>query len=188
MKFSGREEERLKEQVFSILEKGRADWDVPHTQAVVYWIKKLIEKEGGEERILIPAAYLHDIGYSKLKNLTDYASIKQVKEHHMEIGAEIAEDILEGFDFTEAEKDEIIHLILVHDNLDQLSTHNEIILMEADSLAQIDLERVHSTFNSDDKRKYLMNFENKRASKFRTKTGKEQLSNMLPRIKKHYSI
>ena len=38
------------------------DWD--HTLRTVNWIKILIEHDGGDPKTLIPAAYLHDIGWS----------------------------------------------------------------------------------------------------------------------------
>ena len=38
------------------------DWE--HTLRVVKWLKYLIEHEGGDPDVLIPAAYLHDIGWS----------------------------------------------------------------------------------------------------------------------------
>ena len=56
-------ENLLRERVVKILEKDKSKWTTQHTLRVVYWVKKLIKEEGGNERILVPAAYLHDIGY-----------------------------------------------------------------------------------------------------------------------------
>ncbi|MCD6371325.1 MAG: hypothetical protein J7L39_01240 [Candidatus Aenigmarchaeota archaeon] len=57
----------IRKKVEEIFKKHTGGWALPHTLRTVYWMKKLIQKEGGNERILIPAAYFHDIGYVETK-------------------------------------------------------------------------------------------------------------------------
>jgi len=97
----GKIEEELKSKVVELLKRGRPNWDLPHTLATVYWMKKLIEVEGGEEKVLVSAMYLHDIGYSGLfRETADYDGIAQVGKKHQEIGALKAKEILGMLPFT----------------------------------------------------------------------------------------
>jgi HD superfamily phosphodiesterase len=68
MKLDKETEGKLKAEALKYLEKGKPGWDIPHTLASVYWMKRLIEKEGGDERILVTAMYLHDIECIQEKN------------------------------------------------------------------------------------------------------------------------
>ena len=74
-------EPEVKSIALKILEQGRGDWDVPHTLAVVYWMKKLIKKEGGDPKILVTAAYFHDIGYIDLIDWTNYDHKKNLSRY-----------------------------------------------------------------------------------------------------------
>jgi HD superfamily phosphodiesterase len=179
MKLDPELEEKLKAKAFKFLEKGTPGWDVPHTIASVYWMRRLIENEGGNEKILVTAMYLHDIGYYKLIKKEDgFDDIWSTKSTHMINGAKESEKILKELEYSKDEIKEIVHLVFVHDKLDQLSTHNEILVMEADSLAQIDTARVKPTFDKENRLKFLKNFEKKRIPRFKTKTGKEFLNKL----------
>ncbi|MBN1792976.1 HD domain-containing protein [Candidatus Woesearchaeota archaeon] len=184
-------EERLKAEVLKILEHGRPGWDVPHTLAAVHWMKELLKGEDGDERVLIPAIYLHDVGYSKVlkkEKKGSYDSVKDAKDDHMKHGVEIAKELLESFDFSDSEKEEIFHLVAVHDLLEQLSSRNEILIQEADALSQIDTERAKPTFSPEEKKRFIRTYEMRRVPCFRTKTGKHYLELMLPKIKKMYGV
>ena len=49
-----------------LLKKGKRKDFVLHTKYVVKAMKEIMAKEGGEQEILIPAAILHDIGWSQV--------------------------------------------------------------------------------------------------------------------------
>ncbi len=66
MSLDAKTEEKLKSEVLRYLEMGKPEWYIPHTLASVFWMRKLIESEGGDERILVTTMYLHDIGYYAL--------------------------------------------------------------------------------------------------------------------------
>lgn len=67
MKLDKGKEEEIKAIAIRHLKEGKPEWDVPHTLASVDWMRKLIEREGGNEKVLVTAMYLHDIGYPKLR-------------------------------------------------------------------------------------------------------------------------
>ena len=182
-------EQKLKFEVLKYLEKGRPNWDVPHTLDCVYWMKKLLRHEKGNPRILIPAIYLHDIGSAGLfnENNIDFESQQKLKKEQMKRSATLSEKILNkigGFSKEEIEK--IVHLVEVHDDLGKLKTHDELIILEADSLGQINTDKIKPiNFSKSDYLKFLDFFEKERVSRFKTKTGKEFLNKLLPRAKRY---
>jgi len=189
MKFDPKAEEQLKEIVLKILEHGRPNWDIPHTLAAVHWMKELLKKESGDERILIPAMYLHDIGYSQVDaTFTDFKSTVSASADHMRNGVIIAEPILKLLNFSEEETKEILLLVEVHDKVELITTPNEILIFEADSLAQMDTDRAVSNFNEEDRKKFLESFRQKRLNNFRTKTGKKLIKNLCEKARKFYGI
>ena len=172
-------EKRLQEIILDYFKKG--DWNHQHTLAAAYWMKKLIEKERGNDKILITCMYLHDIGYH-LKNDENLDERLKRKKMHMEVGAREAERILPIEGYTKDEIKQIAHLIRVHDKLKELNTKDEILVLEADSLAQIDHDRVSPSFNKEDFANYLDYFKKERASRFRTKTGKKFLRELMIKL------
>lgn len=160
-----------------------------HTLAAVFWMKQLINTEGGDERILVPAIYLHDIGYPEAlkQKKNDFDSHKAAKALHMEIGARIAESILKELNFSPNEIKETSHLISVHDRYDLLSTHNEQLVFEADSLSVIDREKVKPDFSKVDYQRFLEFYEKNQIPLFKTKTGKEALRKLWPIAQNYYA-
>jgi len=123
-------------------------FDVSHTLIVVGFASRLCRELGGDERIVIPAAVLHDIGYSAfssipdLEKLTTLPSIppfsEEVKLGHLVKGAELAEKTLDelGIDFSE----EIVRIVRHHerpdDSRDALDT-NHATVSDADALSRL---------------------------------------------------
>lgn len=187
MDLDARLEKKLKSKVMEYLKKGKPGWDVPHTLASVYWMRKLIEIEGGNERILITTMYLHDIGYySLLKKGYGFDKLMASKKAHMIRGAEESKKILKELGYSPSEIKQVAHLVRVHDNLDKLSTRDEILVMEADGLAQVDTTRVTPNFDKKDYLRFLDHFEKERASRFKTKTGKKFLNKLLRGAKRYF--
>jgi 23S rRNA pseudoU1915 N3-methylase RlmH len=138
MKLSKDTEQKLKTEVVKYLKKEGPSFDVPHTMAAVYWMKKLLEKEKGNEKILVPAMYLHDVGYYKL--LKDNKSLEKrikAKKRHMKRGARLAKKILKSIGgFSKDEIKEIARLVNTHDILDKERDTNEQLVFEAVKHAQ----------------------------------------------------
>ena len=151
----------------------------------VYYIRELIEREGGDERILVSVMYLHDIGYPHLQRGYNFGDSLKAKENHGEQGALLAEPILRKLGYSDSEQKEILALIRHHDNLDTLDSHSRILVMEADSLAQIDWERVVPNFDIPNCIRWLENFRKTRVPKFSTRRGKELLHPLLKKAEEY---
>jgi len=179
-------EEKLKSKALKYLAKSRPEWDIPHTLASVNWIKKLIEAEGGNEKILVSAMYLHDIGYAFLKKGETVKQTMSVKTEHMSFGGREAKKILSKLDYSSDEIEKIVHLVETHDKLDKLNSVEEIMIMEADSLAQIDIDRVKPNYTKNEYSKYIEeHFKPERIPKFKTNAGKKFLKELLVKLEKY---
>ena len=151
------------------------DWDFRHTLSAVSAMKKIVASEGGDEKVLVTVMYLHDIGYAgALKNGYTLSDRIEAKSKHLERGSELAKKILSNLDFTSEEVSKIVYLISVHDKLDDLKSRDELFVLEADSLAQID-PTVGNSFGEEEFAKYVSIFDRRRAPKFITLTGKKLL-------------
>ena len=188
MKLSFEKEQKLKNRVIPILKKGKPNWDVPHTKLAVEYMRQLIRANGGNELILISTMYLHDIGYvgllKKGHTLKDY---KKVTDKHMEVGAREAERILKELRYPKKAIDKITHLVRMHDKVKELSTKEELLVMEADTLAALNTKRVKPTYIKEDYLKYLSGVEKNRVPRFITKKGKEILTKLLGEAWSYFS-
>ena len=181
-------ENLLREKVVKILKKDKSEWTLQHTLKVVYWAKKLIREEDGSPRILIPAAYLHDIGYieADVGKREKMDKVYSKKLEHMKLGEKICRKILSEFDyyFTEDEIGRICSYVGKHDlpefeNI-KIDDHDFQLLIEADSLGGID-PSLKTTYSREDIKRYLKHFEKVRIPLFKTKTGKGYLRKIYPK-------
>ena len=177
----------LQKTIFPELEKGRPNWDKPHTQAVVQHLKTIINNSPElnlDFDVLLIAAYAHDWGYAGLfkdgKQLS-IADVNDAKSAHMTIGVKKLTKLLSNptFDFLSSErKQRATHLVKIHDKIDELTDSDELVLMEADTLGGLDIEKVKPSFDLDSNTKYMIGVKNHRFPKFITKCGKEQFEKL----------
>lgn len=148
----------LRQTILPDLEKGRKDFDRPHTEAVVFWMKTLLGLLSNPEldtQVLITAAYAHDWGYIGLfdgLNSDDLLTIRKMKPVHMERGAKKIEELVRlklSTLFSEDQITRCAHLVLVHDLVETLKDEDELLLMECDTLGMIDVNRVKPTFTKE---------------------------------------
>ncbi|HNZ86684.1 MAG TPA: HD domain-containing protein [bacterium] len=178
---------QLETEVLNILQNGRPDWDIPHTLTSVYYMKKLLKKEAGNEKILITTMYLHDIGYSWIRgDLSTRDNVKKSKLDHMKNGVIFGRPILQKLGYSEEESKKILHLVGTHDNLDGVFDSDKQLVFEADSLAQIDIKRAKSNLSKDDRIRFINGFEKKRMPRFKTKTGIKLMNKLFKKAKKFY--
>ena len=178
----------------SFLNQGRFDWDLPHTKSVVHYALELAREGNLDLLTMFTAAWFHDIGYHGLfedgKQSSDLNKIQDRKAHHMVIGAEYARQFLSKEnilpEYTEAQIQEICHLIAVHDNVEDVLTPNEIAIMEADTLGAIDISRVTPTFDFANYQKYKEGSLARRIVQFRSEKGREYLEQLLPAFYAHF--
>lgn len=175
------------------LKFGRKDWDEPHTRAVVHYAGILSGLYGLDQKVIVTAAWLHDTGYFVLfegENSDDYLTIKNNKEAHMERGAKLARTFLETPEiaeyFTDEQKERVIHLVSVHDKIEELKDMDEIVLMEADTLGAIDIGKVATTFDKESGRRYLKGLYERRVPKFRTELGIKYFASLIEPFKAQF--
>jgi len=155
-------EKKLKERVIPILEKGRPG-DVEHTMRVLDIGRYLLKHEKGDEDVVVPAIYLHDLGYSKV-NCMDFQNMMPENHErppwneknplegpppfmtakcfrqHMEHGAVLAKEILMDLDYPENLVERIVVIVAVHDYGDKVFAMNDdsaLVVFEADHLDRL---------------------------------------------------
>lgn len=170
-------ENKLIEKIASFFEKD--DWNYAHTIKTAKFMKNICKETGANEKVLVTAAYLHDIGYSKLiKKKYSLKDRIKAKKEHMKVGAKLAKPILKELNYTPEEIKEILRLIKIHDNLGELKEKNDFLIAEADSLGGI-ATKEYSNFGEDEIKKYLEIFKKKRLHLIRTKFGKNLIKKYL---------
>lgn len=185
MKLNQKIEEEIKKQACKFYEKGRPQWDIPHVICAVKWMRKLITAESGNERILIPAIYLHDIGYPKLRKGYEYDEVMEAKLSHAEIGAKNAKKILKKLNFTPEEINRIAYLIANHDKHNKITEHDRQLVFEADGLAQIDWRDCPPSFDKKNTIIWLDRHYKKRRQYMKTKTGKKAMTKLEKEAKEY---
>lgn len=130
-----------------------------HTEISMKFAYKLLEKEGGNEDIVIPAIILHDIGWKQvpqnlqLRAFGPKAIYPKLNRIHEIKGVKIAKDILEKVNYDVYRIEEILEIIEGHDSRKEAISLNDKIVKDADRLwrnskegFQIDIERFGGTF------------------------------------------
>lgn len=181
-------EKYIRESAKPLLEKSRdGDWE--HTLRVVEYGRYLLLHEEGDEEIVIPALYLHDIGWSCV-NFDDFREASPDRKRktpsllmHMKYGAGLAEEILRNGGCEPERTNTIVSIIAVHDEPDKvfaMKNASAILVVEADRLDRYGPESINR-FKAMFGENYLMGEEWKKASAylreglelwFSTKTGK----------------
>ncbi|NTU69290.1 hypothetical protein HGB13_00455 [bacterium] len=180
-------ENKIKKEAINFLRQGKEGWDIPHTLSAVKWMKVLIEKEGGDDKILIPAIYFHDTGYQQLPLDCTPEEVKKAHLGHAEKGSLIASKVLPKLnDFSDKEIIEITRLISAHDKHPALDDFNHQLVFEADGLAQIDWQNCKPTYSKKNSSKFLNeSFIPWRVKYYKTKTGKKYLDKLIMSAKKY---
>lgn len=107
-----------------------------HTLEVVAKMKEIIKREGKGGEVLLPAAYLHDIGYCAPHRDSFAGEIADPKEKikvHSQAGAGIARQILQELDCEPELIDRVAYLVQVHHRQD-IDDEQLKLLLEADTL------------------------------------------------------
>jgi HD superfamily phosphodiesterase len=181
-------ENLLRERVRPLLMRGRGgDWE--HTLRAVEYGRYLLMHEEGEEEIVIPALYLHDIGWSSV-NFDDFREASPgTKEKavslslHMKYGAVLAREILEDLGCDPQKTHTIVSIIAIHDEPDKVFAMKDpsaTLIGEADRMDRYGPESI-DRFKSMTGENYIKGDQWKKAATylcegidlwFRTNTGK----------------
>lgn len=159
------------------LRKGRMK-DIVHTRTVIKAMELLLEKEKGDREILIPAAILHDIGWSKVpkelkrskRGMTDEDKTKALKLH-LKYAPEIIEEILTKAGCKKKNIERIIGVVVAH-KFQEPKELDKKLLIDADTMSDAFSEQFYvdcKEFGKAPKETY----DYRKGNKFYTKTASE---------------
>ncbi len=86
-----------------------------------------------------------------------------------------------------APKQRIVHLVDIHDSLEELKDSDELVLMEADSLAVADSDAVKPTHSKADYLTWLEYYETNRVPRFITDYSQKKVKVLLDRRAQWYA-
>lgn len=131
-----------------------------HTDISTEFVFKLLEKEGGDEDVVVPSIILHDIGWKRvpeelqLKAFGPKAVSPELNKIHEVEGVKIAKELLEKVNYDKNKTEEILKIIDGHDSRKEAISLNDRIVKDADKLWRyskegfdIDVERFAETFD-----------------------------------------
>ena len=111
-----------------------------HTEISTLLAFELLEREGGDEDIVIPAIILHDTGWKRvpaelhLKAFGPNAANPELNRQHEIEGVKIAEEILQQSRYDSLKTKEILEIIDGHDSRAKPLSLNDMIVKDADKL------------------------------------------------------
>lgn len=186
MKLDKNIETKIKQAALKLLKSGRTNWDKRHTLCAVKWIKKLIELEGGDARILIPAIYFHDTGYEKLPLGYGHKQVMAAKPSHSGQSAENVKKNFPGLSyFTPKEISRIAYLVKNHDKHSHIIVKDRQLVFEADGFAQIDWYNCKPSYDKKNTLLFFTTYFKKRGQYVKTKSGQKILKQLLAQAEKY---
>jgi len=130
-----------------------------HTAISTLLASQLLEQEGGDEDIVIPAIILHDTGWKRvpsklhLKAFGPKATEPKLNRLHEVEGVKIAQEILQKLKYDALKTEKIIEIIDGHDSRIKPVSLNDMIVKDADKLWRysisgfyIDIERFGESY------------------------------------------
>ena len=114
-----------------------------HTVGSVLFAWQLLEAEGGDPDVVIPAVILHDVGWSRLSDDEQHRAFGPpprdvaMNKLHEQQGAEIATEILRSVGYDPALSEEITEIVRGHDNRREALSLNDAVVKDADRLFRL---------------------------------------------------
>ena len=111
-----------------------------HTRIAYSFALKILEAEGGDERVVKPAILLHDLGWKmvpeelQLKGFGPGKKDLEITRIHEVKGAEKAREILESVNYDPELTEEIVAIISGHDSRLEPLSLNDAIVKDSDKL------------------------------------------------------
>jgi hypothetical protein len=111
-----------------------------HTKISLEFAYKLLEAEGGDEDVVIPALILHDVGWKRvpediqLKTFGPKATLPELTKIHEDEGVKIAKDILKKINYDNNKAEEILRIVGGHDSRVEPISLNDRLVKDADKL------------------------------------------------------
>ena len=119
-----------------------------HTRIAYSFALKLLEAEGGDEKIVIPAVLLHDVGWKtvpeelQLKAFGPGRNDLEINRIHEVEGAKIARELLQQVGYDSALGDQIVEIIQGHDSRHEAISHNDALVKDSDKLWRFSREAI----------------------------------------------
>lgn len=117
-----------------------------HTRIAFSFALKLLAAEGGDERIVLPAVMLHDLGWKfvpedlHLKAFGPDTSDMNINRIHEVEGSKKAREILQMVGYEPEVVEEIAEIILGHDSRKEALSLNDAIVKDSDKLWRFSAE------------------------------------------------
>ena len=141
----------LWESVRPLLKKAKRKDFILHTKNVVRAMNELLESEKGDPKILIPAACLHDVGWSgvddKLQTSTSKDDQSLALHQHIDFAPNIIRPLLSDLGFDKKSIQKIIKIVISHKFI-KPKDHDSQMLIDADTLSDTYLDSFESDFKS----------------------------------------
>jgi hypothetical protein len=129
------------------LKKGKMKDFVIHTQGVVKAMELLIGQESEDSDILIPAAILHDVGFSKvpiaLQTNSDLDMKREAQRQHLVFAKNIIESILSKVGYSDVIINKIVDIVEAHKFTDPRELDRRL-LIDADNLSDCFKDQFYS--------------------------------------------
>jgi hypothetical protein len=117
--------------------------DSGHAEVSLSYAQKLVELEGGDEDVVLPAIILHDVGWSQLpreermlifgKDVKDDEK-RRVQLWHERESVRIGRGILDQIGYPAGQAEEILEIVSQHDTRKGFISKNEGLTRDADKL------------------------------------------------------
>jgi HD superfamily phosphodiesterase len=162
------------------------DWN--HALRVVKWVKVL--GEGRDDlRLLVTAAYIHDIGWSGLiqEGKVDLQNMLQLEEKANDNTEKFVKEVLEKMEFSKEDTNTIIRLINAADK-HHSEKDDEAIIVDADSLSKLCVEHVTEKYTIESYQKIISLWEREFPTRFKTEKGKSLYPKLFEELKKNLSL
>lgn len=111
-----------------------------HTRIAYSFALKLLDAEGGDPEVVLPAVMLHDLGWMtipedlQLKAFGPRENDMELNRRHEVEGARIAGEILEQVGYDPKRREEIVNIILGHDSRKEPLSLNDAVVKDSDKL------------------------------------------------------
>jgi L-rhamnose mutarotase len=165
---------------------GKKDY-VLHSKMVVRAMQDILRCENEDPGIMIPAAMLHDIGWSKVSdqivNLKTDSEKKEAEISHIELAADLISEILGCLEYKQSEIEEITRVVQSHKSKAPGCDKRIKLIIDSDNLSDTYRESFYSdvkSYNTTPQK----NFDFRSKNKFFTSTAKEiSKRNMAERLR-----
>ena len=166
-----------------------------HTRISIRLATELMETEGGDPEVIVPAVILHDVGWKRipeelqLKAFGPRASAPHLNRSHEIEGVKIARGLLKKVSYDRLLAGEILFIIDGHDSRQEAVSKNDAIVKDADKLwrytaegFRIDIDRFGETYQEG-----LTRLKENLEHWFLTESGKKYARELLSKRRKAFN-